>query len=99
MRETALRGIRFTFVLLVKMPEATARTQMNSIRVPGSHHLVQTWGWIAPPPHGSHDNFGDDARADRPAALPNGEVAPDVEVHRLIQADDDSGRCRPASLL
>src|SRR5579859_7040743 len=49
------------------------------------------WGQIAPPPRGSIDNFGDDARANRLAAFPDGEVAPHVEGHWLVQVDHDGG--------
>src|SRR4051812_7054459 len=51
----------------------------------------ETWGWIAPPPQGLLDDLGDDTGADRFAALPNGEMATDVESHRLVQADGNSG--------
>src|SRR5262249_5987380 len=37
------------------------------------------------------DDLGDDTRADRPAAFPNSEVAPNVEGHRLFQPDGNSG--------
>src|SRR5262245_59529950 len=49
------------------------------------------WGRIAPSPHFDLINdLGDDTGADRPAAFPDGEVAPNVESHRLVQADVNS---------
>ena len=57
--------------------------------------VAETWGWIAPPPRGSLDDFGDDAGADRLAAFPDGEVAPDVEGHRLVQADGNTAALSP----
>src|SRR5262245_42765036 len=43
-------------------------------------------------PHGrSAYNIGNDTGADRPAALSDGEVAPGLEGHRLVQANGDGG--------
>ena len=53
--------------------------------------IQEAWGQIAPPPRCLLNDFGDNARANRPAAFPNGEVAPDVEGHRLVQANDHGG--------
>src|SRR5262249_14910787 len=49
------------------------------------------WGSIAPSPQGLFDDLGDDTTADCLAAFPNSEVAPNVEGHRLVQADGNSG--------
>jgi hypothetical protein len=35
---------------------------------------LETWGQIAPPPQGLRNDLGDDTRADRLAAFPDGEV-------------------------
>src|SRR5688572_14837491 len=54
----------------------------------------QTWGWIAPSPRCltlSFDDLGDDARAHRLAAFPNGKVAAYIDSHRLIEIDQHNG--------
>src|SRR5262249_12835248 len=42
-------------------------------------------------PTGLLNDRGDDTGANRLAAFADGEVAPDVEGHRLVQADGDGG--------
>src|SRR5690349_9147599 len=46
---------------------------------------------MVPSPTGLANDLGDDTGADRPAAFPDGEMAPDVESHRLVQAHGNSG--------
>src|SRR6185312_15271079 len=49
------------------------------------------WGRIEPPPRGSLDDFGDDTRAYRLPTFPDGEVASEIEGHRLLQVDENGG--------